>query len=299
MIYKESLFHVRVAKWLHFKLTVFLSRVTENTKMKEQVEWQNLFADGKFFDFEVEEGLLIRLYKDSVLSKLIYKGFERSEITFTKKVLRENDIVLDIGANIGLFSIIASKIVGERGKVIAYEPSPITYKRLVENIEMNKLQNIVTRPVGLSEKQGKLKFNVSNNGFDAWNTFAQNDTDGRFQESILVNVETLDAELDLIDKADIAFVKIDVEGWEKFVLLGGRDFFNKYEPIVMVEFTEENTFQAGYFVQEIYDCLKNWGYTWYRLSENGDITPETRSLHYPYCNLVATKNYEFLKARIS
>ena len=99
----------------------------------------------------------------------------------------------------------------------------------------------------------------------------------------------MDIELEEVDKSNIKLVKIDVEGWEKFVLNGGRDFFVKFSPIVMVEFTEENTFNVGYGVHEIYDIMQNYGYTWYRI-RNSKLVIEIKKMHYPYDNLIAIKN---------
>jgi hypothetical protein len=84
-------------------------------------------------------------------------------------------------------------------------------------------------------------------------------------------------------------VKIDVEGWEKFVLYGGKDFLVNYNPIVMVEFTEENTFNAGYPVYDIYDIMQDFGYVWYGIN-NGELVKKEKKLHYPYDNLIAIKD---------
>jgi len=59
----------------------------------------------------------------------------------------------------------------------------------------------------------------------------------------------------------------------------------------MIEFTESNTFAAGYFVQELYDILIDWGYKWYRLEGQG-FKPETKRIHYPYDNLIAIKDMD-------
>lgn len=249
--------------------------------------WNNLFKEKSFFEFNLENGIKINLYKDSVLSRLIYNGFEKEETDYLTKILKQGDVFVDIGSNIGLFSLIASKIVGDEGTVLSFEPTPLTFSRLNENVKLNNLKNINTKNIGLSDKEGDLNFYVSNNGHDAWNSFAPSQ-DNKLERSIQVSVSTLDVELKDIDKSKIKLVKIDVEGWEKFVLYGGEEFFIKYRPIVMVEFTEENTFNAGYPVYDIYDVMQDFGYEWYRISE-GELIKEEKKLHYPYDNLIALK----------
>jgi FkbM family methyltransferase len=249
--------------------------------------WNRLFNNNDFFEFNLNNDVKINLYKDSVLSRLIYDGFEKEETDYLTKTLKKGDFFVDIGTNIGLFSLIASKIVGDKGAVLSFEPAPLTFSRLNENIKLNNIKNIETRNIGLSDKKGELTFYVSNNGYDAWNSFAPSQ-DKKLESSIQVSVSTLDAELKDVDKSKIKLVKIDVEGWEKFVLYGGKDFLVNYNPIVMVEFTEENTFNAGYQVHEIYSIMQDLGYVWHRINK-GELVKEEKKLYYPYDNLIAIK----------
>lgn len=254
--------------------------------------WDRLFNEAGFFEFNLGNDVKINLYKDSVLSRLIYNGFEKEETDYLTKILKKGDVFVDIGTNIGLFSLIASKIVGNDGKVFCFEPAPLTFSRLSENIKLNNFKNIEARNVGLSDKNGELIFYISNNGYDAWNSFAPS-RDNKLESSIQVPVSTLDDEFTNIDKTKIALVKIDVEGWEKFVLNGGQKFFINYSPVVMVEFTEENTFNAGYPVHDIYDIMQNYGYVWHTIKK-GNLIKETKQLYYPYNNLIAIKESKLL-----
>jgi FkbM family methyltransferase len=249
--------------------------------------WEKLFKGEAFFEYFITKDVKINLYQDSILSRLIHEGFEKEETDYVASVLNKGDIFIDIGTNIGLFSLIASKIVGEEGKVICFEPSPHTYNRLVENVKLNNFKNIDHRNIGLSNIEGNLVFYISENGHDAWNSFAPSQ-DGKLEKSIVVPVATLDAEIEKMNKDSIKLIKIDVEGWEKFVLYGGEGLFVNYSPIVMVEFTEENTYNAGYSVYEIYDIMEKWGYVWYRINK-GKLTKEIKKMNYPYDNLIAIK----------
>lgn len=262
----------------------------QDNKIKQALNnsWNECFKENDSFIFQLTENVKIYLYKDSILSRLIHDGFEKEETDYVISTLDKGDTFLDIGTNIGLFALLASKVVGDSGKVICFEPSPITFKRLAENVNLNELKNIDLRNVGLSDTKGELTFYTSDNGYDAWNSFAPSH-DNKLRNSILVPTSTLDIELKDIDKSKIKLIKIDVEGWEKFALNGGKDFFLRYSPIVMVEFAEENTFNAGYSVHEIYDTMVSFEYVWYTLKE-GELIPETKRLHYPYNNLIAIKN---------
>lgn len=270
------------------KLNIFFGKIMtyidRKIEQRKNEKWSNLFQGSDKIVFSIKD-LKLNLYKDSILSRFIYDGFEKEEVDFVLKTLNEDDIFIDIGSNIGLFSILASRKVGDKGQVICFEPAPKTYERLLENVELNQLKNIKAINLGLSDSEGELKFYYSDSGFDAWNSFAP---DYRLKKSMVVKTSTLDKELGEINKSQVKLVKIDVEGWEKFVIKGGTLFFQNYSPIVIVEFTEENTFNAGYSVHDIFTELEKLGYEWFEI-KNGDLVKEKRKLHYPYTNLVAKK----------
>jgi FkbM family methyltransferase len=270
------------------KFSKYTRHVDAIIQEKEEKHWETMFGKQDNFLFKIDNDLQINLYKDSMLSKMIYKGFEKEELEFVKSVLNEGDVFIDVGANIGLYTLIASRRVGNTGKVISFEPSPVSFKRLNENIVLNNLENTDSRNIGLSNQIGTLKFHMSNNGYDAWDSFAYTSATDKSLKNIDVPVSTLDSEISGIEKEKIKLIKIDVEGWEKFVLNGAKDILTQYAPLLMIEFTEENTFNAGYSVHEIYDIMKDWGYQWYRIKD-GVLVNEVKQLYYPYDNLIAKK----------
>jgi FkbM family methyltransferase len=257
----------------------------------------SLFKDFDFIEHQLSHNLKIKLFKNSILAKCIYIGFEQDEISFLNRFLRSGDVFFDIGSNIGLFSLHASVIVGESGKIIAFEPTPDSFKKLVENIELNNIKNILPVNIGLSDKKGFLELNISGNGYDAWNSFA-NLNDNYYIEKRAVEVLTLDDFIAQNNISKINLIKLDVEGWELFVIRGGENYIkNAKDLVLLIEFTEENAFAAGYYVHEIYDLLKSWGYEWYSFT-NSKLIKEERRLNYPYNNFIAAKNYNFLSKRL-
>ncbi len=284
--YKNKLF-INLVKKIQLCSNRFLQKVDVVKEIVFQNQWDKKFIGCVYLDYKLNDRVKIRLYKESVLSQLIYKGFEIEECGYLKSVLKEGDYFVDVGANIGLFSLIASDLVGQSGKVISFEPTPEIFRRFNENIQINQFTNIDSFNIGLSNLPGSLAFNISNNGFDAWNSFAI-PNNLNIDSKIQVNVSTLDIELSKFDKSKIRIIKMDVEGWEKFVLKGGIEFFTNYNPEVMVEFTEANTFAAGYMIQEIYDFMVGLGYQWYKI-ENHKLIKSEKKIHYPYENLIAKK----------
>ena len=292
---------------IDMKIALFLKRVINfyikkrtNAEIKKQNNiWIAKFDKKDFFVHRLSDNLYINIYRDSILSKLVYSGFEETEISFVRKYLRKGDTFFDIGANIGLFSLFASRIIGDTGTVYAFEPTPLIYERLLGNIKLNNLKNIKSINIGFSNVRALVDFNVSNDGHDAWNSLAklnqlQNGT------SIKVNVETLDSFIEESNILNINFIKLDVEGWEKFVLEGGRKLLSKKNPpVFLVEFAEDHAFAAGYYCGELYDFMKSFGFEWYSFdSKTNNLKKEDKKLHYPWENLIAIKNYEECYSRI-
>lgn len=284
--YKNKII-IDFVKKIQWRSNRFLQKVEVVNELEFQSQWSKRFLENLYFDYKLNDRVKIRLFKDSVLSQLIYKGFEIEECEYLFSTLKEGDYFVDIGANIGLYSLLASDLVGKTGKVISFEPTPEIFSRFIDNIHINQFTNIEPFNIALSDFPGSLEFNVLSNGFDAWNSFAT-PKNLSINSKIQVDVSTLDIELSRYDKSKIRVVKMDVEGWEKFVLKGGIELFKNYSPEVMVEFTEANTFAAGYMVQEIYDFMFGLGYQWYSFENNRLVKSEKR-LHYPYENLIAKK----------
>jgi FkbM family methyltransferase len=287
---------VYIARYTQKKIARFLDKNDEKEKLRKDRQWKEFFKDKSSIVHQLTDKVKINLYKEDVLARWIFDGFETEEVRFIQDVLKEGDVFIDVGCNIGLFSLIASEIVGDKGSVECFEPSIRTFERLQENIKLNGFTNIKSHNIGISNEKGVLRLNVSEDGHDAWNTFAAN-TDEKFHKIEEVAVSTLDIRLDGLDKNRIALVKVDVEGWEKYVFQGASNFLKEYSPTLMVEFSEANTFAAGYFVQEVYDILAGLDYQWFRYM-NGKLVAEVKKLHYPYDNLIATKDITALRLRL-
>jgi len=267
--------------------------------------WEHLFSNGaESIDFKIDTKLTIKLYKDSKLSKLIYQNFEEDEKIFIKHFIRPQDIILDIGANIGLHTLYAANRLAGQGLVYAFEPTPQTYLRLEENIQHNNLQSVVKiNPIGLSDQTGSLMLNITRDGYDAWNSFVQL-KHVPIDDQVKVNVMSADDFIaqEQIDLNKISLIKIDVEGWEINVLDGMESLLKNidFRGCLLIEFTEENMFRAGYSCRDLYRYMEELGYRWYKFdASSNQIAPEELKAYYPYENLIATKFAEEINLRLS
>jgi FkbM family methyltransferase len=286
---------IRILNFIFSRLNKYVIWKEKKKRRKLEISWLNLFQKKDYIVHQLADDLKIMLYRDSVLSKLIYRGFETIEIDFLNDFLIEGDYFVDIGANIGLFSLYASRRVGSGGLVIAFEPANQTYNRMLDNIELNGIRNIQTHRLGLSDKEEVLDLNISTDGYEAWNTFVPT-TDKKFSLKEMVEVTTLDHFLNenSIDINKISLIKLDVEGFEINVLKGAVGLLtNQDAPVFMIEFTDENAISAGNCCHELYKLLLQYNYSWFTYDATRKaLNPELMRLNYPYSNLIAVKNAE-------
>lgn len=263
--------------------------------------WKRHTGTQRSFVFPIEAGVKVRLYLDSELSRQIYyKHFEYIERDFLNRFLRPGDIFVDVGANIGLFSLLAAKRIGKGGQVHSFEPTPETMARLKDNVQLNDLANVQCHPLALSDRAETLKLTRSTDGYDAWNSLAQPDRGETFT-SQMVETTTWDdfAETHgLVGR--VTMMKIDVEGWETFVLNGARQTLSRPDaPLLQVEFANNAAHSAGSSCEELYHYLEHLGYQMFTFSpEANRLEPDALRPAYVSANLYAVKDLEVVKRRL-
>lgn len=199
---------------------------------------------------------------DGVERSLYYTGsYESGTLDFIKNHLKKEDCFVDVGANIGLMSIEASKAVGSQGKVYSFEPHPKTVKILRFNIDLNSIKNIDVIEKGIGSKSGEAKI------YDRWDVNrggASLLSSNSEQDSYDIQIVSLD---EVLENVKVDMIKIDVEGFELEALKGAKKILSsKTPPILIVECTLETEHQ-GYTREELYKWLKNTNcnYKFYKL----------------------------------
>jgi FkbM family methyltransferase len=288
----------------HIKKRTFFERILQYKKHKLFKEYSDfLKSEKEFIEKKISDGLTIRLFRNANLSQELYcYGFEESEVQFFNRYLKPGDYVLDVGANIGLFTLIACEKVSSSGKVFSFEPSPQTYNWLNENISANSLQNVKAIKSALSDRDGVIDFFISSKGFDAFNSIIKPSKGNDYIKESVPTL-TLDSFVRLENLENkIAFIKIDVEGFEIPLLTGGQGILSSaFAPDLIIEFTESNTKNAGFTCADLYDKIASLGYKLYDYNKRENkLVAEPRGMSYAkYKNLIATKNIENVQKRIA
>ena len=150
---------------------------------------------------------------------------------------KQGDIVVDIGAHMGRYTIISSKRVGTNGKVVAIEAHPGNFEMLNRNIKLNQLTNVIPLNYAVYSKETKIKLYVpgEESGYTVYNTIMSNRT-GNEDKFVEVNANTLDylLQLNQIREEEVNWIKIDVEGAEFEVLKGATNVLSKSKDIALL-----------------------------------------------------------------
>ena len=198
----------------------------------------------------------LRFYSSSEASRVLWIDPDYSiEIEdFVYDYLKNGDTFVDVGSNIGLITLTAALKVGS-GEVYSIEPHPTIFLNLKGNIELNNFNNIHIFNTALGNKNGKINF--SNSRSDSMNSILEDNS------GISVPICKLD---DLSIGSSIALIKIDVEGYEKFVLLGSSNYL-KITKCVVFESIEKLYKKYNYTHEDVFNILLNEGFKLYRLCD--------------------------------
>lgn len=179
------------------------------------------------------------------------------DLGFVKKFLQPGMQVIDIGANYGLYTLNMAKQVGEKGNILAFEPSSDTAAYLKMSVDDNKFDNIWVIEAGLSSEKGgailSLKWNAELNSIC-------HQGDDIAENSEFISLLSLDNAVEEFGLQKLDFIKLDAEGEEARILHGAGSTLNNFSPLIMYELTHGDGHNLGLVYQ-----LKDYGYDSYYL----------------------------------
>jgi FkbM family methyltransferase len=224
------------------KVELWLARGADNTWKRRE------FGNGAVAEYQVRE-LLDR-------SRYLYGMHEFVTSSVFVAHIPVGSVVLDIGANLGEYTVLAAQATGGQGRVIAFEPNPLVRDRLLRNIKANGFHNVevCANALGLEDGVGVLSAPSDESGLGSMRL-------GVGGTEFPVEVRRLDGVLSEQDRARISVIKLDVEGFELEILQGARVTIDEARPIVLYECAED-TFETrhGKALTPVMEFLESAGY---------------------------------------
>lgn len=218
----------------------------------------NMLEAGLTYDIKGEVRVCapndLRLMTPYVLTE--QEDWFEDEIKFVRLLIQKGNVIVDVGANYGVYTLVSARRTGEEGRVIAFEPCAATAKWLRESVSINRFSNVTVIGKAVSNHPGKGKLTSEGNS-ELNRLEASSEPAG----GEIVELTTLDETLRAMALSHVDFVKIDAEGHEVKVIEGGYEFFSSLSPLVMCEIKAGDQVDLSPLGK-----LANFGYAAYKLA---------------------------------
>jgi len=218
---------------------------------------------GILWELDLVEGIDFSIF--------IFGFFERDTSKAIKRLVNSGDVVIDIGANIGAHTLPISKLIGDKGKVYAVEPTNYAYKKLINNLLINDIfsKNVQADQIILTNGNNK---GVIHNLYSSWPLTSKNvDQKHNVHQGVLRTISgatevSLDNYLLNNNITSLDLIKLDVDGNELGVLSGAKNVLKEMKPVIIMELAPEQYDNENDFM-EVIKILVLAGYNFYSLNE--------------------------------
>jgi FkbM family methyltransferase len=271
----SELFALRHSRWQRFvknpfkTLPLFIINVISKIitfKIKYKTFW------GDKLSFYLPEGYAI----------LAYGFFEPNLTNFFVRFLKEDDIFLDIGAHVGYYSSLGSRLVGKNGQVHSFEPTPRTFKSLEQNTS-NK-NNVTINNRAVMDSETEIEFSDYGPKYSAFNSFKNREV-SYLSQPVKIKIKTVSIDKYCYEKSITpTLIKIDAEGAEHIILKAMENVLENIRPIITIEVAggDEWVENRHSSVQTLTDN----NYLPYEATLEGYLTPHKEQSSYEYDNLI-------------
>jgi FkbM family methyltransferase len=208
----------------------------------------------------------MKVHSDWLGENIFLGSYEKKELLMLANISNPRWVALDIGANIGYYSLFLEKSL-HCSRILAFEPSPREYKLLQENLTGNRCDKVTTFNLALGDVESTIKLYLSsdNIGKNSINYFDTSD------QEVTVPMKVLDVFLNDQNLDSIDFIKIDVEGAEPMVLKGAAATIQKFKPVILYESWAFSQAPYGSFECATTSILETYGYRIFDIDERGRL----------------------------
>jgi FkbM family methyltransferase len=221
----------------------------------------------------IPEGVVRLNPSDPVVSGALALGvYEPYETSVYREQLKPGMTVVDIGANLGLHTVIAASRVGTGGRVISFEPEPENFSLLEHNVRANGFGNVTAINRAVADRVGRLTLNLSDSNKGRHSLVRTRFDSREFSRSVEVDAVTLDAELATLGCERVDVIKMDIEGAEVLALKGMQSTLAQSAISLFIEFSPSAIRRAGTDPATFLEDLRKRGFDLFELSERQSRT---------------------------
>lgn len=220
----------------------------------------------------------------------VYTGLhEFEDMGFVLHALRAEDVFVDVGANVGSYTVLAGAVVG--AKCVAFEPIPATFRNLVKNVDLNGIYpNVEAKNLGIGHEEGELKFT---SGLDTVNHVLSEEDDDA--DSISVPVKTLDS---LVAGQNPTIIKIDVEGFEVNVIKGANAVLSQDSLLAVIMELNGSGNRYGFDETALHQTMLGYGFKTFTYSPFRRKLKTLNGKNMKAGNTIYIKDVDKVKSRV-
>lgn len=263
---KQKMAIARVLQKFVFFLRFFSKSGTQTLVKRQGITWS----------LDLREGIDFSIW--------LLGCFEPKTLSSYKKIIKNGDTVLDIGANIGAHTLPIASLVGPQGKVFAFEPTDYAFKKLLKNCQLNP---------GLSSQIKCFQYLLSDSDasniktpplYSSWPLDGDIEGgkhalhQGHLMMTDGAKMRKLDTVCRELNITRISCIKLDIDGYESSMLKGAIEIMANFKPIIIMELAPYALDEQGTSLAELINILKHSGYALYDLSQREPLTMDAESI---------------------
>ncbi len=252
------------------KTRTLIERTRQEMQDRSSLQLKSFVFEGtciKDLRAETSEGSFFFDVRDDIVGWVLAREpWEPSQTAWIKSQLRAGDFAVDVGANLGWFTVVMARLVGSTGSVASFEPEPRNFELLRRNVEENNVAGVCNLfQTALSNKAGNCTLEKSHNNFGdhrirlrAPGEFADNYFGEEDREEVTVPAISLDDKLEQAGLSDkkVRLLKMDAQGSEVLIMQGAQKTLAKCE-FMITEYWPYGMERLGASAEDFYNCVKN------------------------------------------
>lgn len=219
-----------------------------------------------YFKFKTEDVIGRHIFKKGIYEECL------TNFLLKKLKLKEEDIIFDIGANIGWYSVLLDQISPNSARIYAFEPDPLNFSLLKNNIKLNGAQKVSPFQQAVSDTKGTQTLYLYPSKNQGRHSLLPINSDKQVQVSTIMLDDFIHN--NHLNVANLKFIKIDVEGYEYFALKGAKKALAQV-PYILSEYSPNYMKKGAISPERLLDLLYSYSFTPH-LIENGKTTPVSR-----------------------